>query len=169
MMTWRRTARPRPKPNSRRRSAPMNMPSCLPSRATTATRRRPPNRTMPATFPPGYATKSSPCPAVDAARAVNAIELATRDVRDHPRYRDALLVNATMINQAPLPQPFPVLELSLYGQTGAVLGVRRFQPEEYLDESIDPAAGMPPERLVFVVLELATPAGEAVSFEFSFL
>ena len=116
---------------------------------------------MPATFPPGYATKSSPCPAVDAARA--------RDVRDHPRYRDALLVNATMINQAPLPQPFPVLELSLYGQTGAVLGVRRFQPEEYLDESIDPAAGMPPERLVFVVLELATPAGEAVSFEFSFL
>ncbi|NNM01160.1 MAG: hypothetical protein HKO62_10450, partial [Gammaproteobacteria bacterium] len=44
-----------------------------------------------------------------------------------------------------------------------------FEPGEYLDESIDPAAGMPPERLVFVVLELSTPADEAVSFEFSFL
>ena len=97
------------------------------------------------------------------------IELVARDVRDHPRYRDALLVNATLVSRASGATPFPVIQLGLQGPTGEIIGVRRFAPDEYLDKSIDIAAGMPPERAVYVVLEVHQSGDRAVSFEFDFL
>jgi hypothetical protein len=62
-----------------------------------------------------------------------------------------------------------VIQLGLYGQTGEVLGIRRFEPQEYLDKSIDLAAGMPPNRPVYIVMEVAGVGGRAISFEFTFL
>jgi len=97
------------------------------------------------------------------------IELVARDVRDHPRYRDALLVNATLVSRASGATPFPVIQLGLQGPTGEIIGVRRFAPDEYLDKSIDIAAGMPPDRAVYVVLEVHQSGDRAVSFEFDFL
>lgn len=96
------------------------------------------------------------------------IELQARDVRDHPRFAEALLANLTMVSGASTVQRYPRIELSLFDATGQVLGKRRFAPEEYLDPSIDVAAGMQPSRPVFVVLELAGPYTNAVGFEFDF-
>jgi predicted Zn finger-like uncharacterized protein len=102
-------------------------------------------------------------------REPSAIELVSRDVRDHPQYRDTLLVNATLVSRASGPVPFPVIQLGLQGPTGELIGVRRFAPSEYLDKSIDIAAGMRPNRAVYIVLEVVQRGDRAVSFEFSFL
>ncbi|MGQ0659213.1 MAG: DUF3426 domain-containing protein [Chromatiales bacterium] len=102
-------------------------------------------------------------------RDLDALQILARDVRDHPRYQSALLVNATLFNEASFAQPFPVLELTLFDQAGRTLGVRRFQPGEYLDTSVPVDAGMKPRQQVYIALEIAGIGEEAVSFEFKFL
>jgi hypothetical protein len=97
------------------------------------------------------------------------IELLSRDVRDHPQYRDVLLVNATIVNRSARALSYPIIELGLFDRGGRVSGVRRFEPREYLDASIDATAGMPPARPIVVVLEVVAPSDDAVSFEFRFL
>jgi len=101
-------------------------------------------------------------------RDLAAIKLINRDVRDHPRFEDALLVNATLSNEAAQPQPFPGVRLLLFDTGGQRIAYRDFQPQEYLDASIDVDAGMAPHRPVHVVLELVGATEAAVSFEFVF-
>ncbi|MGR8920955.1 MAG: DUF3426 domain-containing protein, partial [Gammaproteobacteria bacterium] len=105
----------------------------------------------------------------DEARGHSAVRLLARDVRDHPQYRDALLVNATLVNDAPDAAPFPVIELRLNDGAGRLIGARRFRPAEYLDDSIAIDAGMGPGQPVYVVMELGGAATTASSFEFTFL
>jgi hypothetical protein len=97
------------------------------------------------------------------------LHVVSRDVRDHPQFKDALLVNATIVNDAGFAQPYPVVELTLFDQSGVALGVRRFEPREYLDVSVDIDAGMQPQQSIYIVLEIAGTSSEAVSFEFKFL
>ena len=101
--------------------------------------------------------------------AVADIELIARDVRDHPQYAKTLLVNATLLNRGQAAAAYPVIQLGVYDRTGVVVGVRRFKPLEYLDRSIDIAAGMPAGRSVYIVLEIAGVGERADSFEFLFL
>ncbi|MCC6201915.1 MAG: zinc-ribbon domain-containing protein [Gammaproteobacteria bacterium] len=105
---------------------------------------------------------------LDAEANAPEIELLARDVRDHPRFPDALLANVTMISRAQSVQRYPTIEMSLFDRTGRTIGRRRFAPDEYLDPSIDVDAGMQPSRPVFVVLELAGMHRDAVGFEFAF-
>lgn len=102
-------------------------------------------------------------------RDLDSIEVLNRDVRDHPRYQDALLVNATISNQARDRQPFPLVQLNLFDTAGTIIAYRRFRPREYLDESIDIERGMLPGKPVHIVLEVTGPTAGAVSFEFRFL
>ncbi|MEQ8660491.1 MAG: DUF3426 domain-containing protein, partial [Gammaproteobacteria bacterium] len=111
-----------------------------------------------------------PCPRSAAATARgDGLRLLARDVREHPQYEDALLVNATLLNAGDVAQPFPVIELVLHDGTGRAVGARRLHPREYLDHSIAVDAGMLPGQPVFVVIELAAPSAAATSFEFHFL
>lgn len=98
-----------------------------------------------------------------------SIELVARDVRDHPQYERTLLVNATLANRGERPAAYPVIQLGIYDRTGAVVGIRRFRPDDYLDRSIDIAAGMPAGRTVYIVMEIAGAGDMADSFEFTFL
>lgn len=108
-------------------------------------------------------------PCLERREAAASVRLLARDVREHPSYRDALLVNATIVNDAKTPSPYPVIDLRLRDAAGNVLSARQFQPREYLDQSIALAVGMPSDRPVYIVLELAGSASNAVSFEFTFL
>ena len=108
-------------------------------------------------------------PCLERREAASAVRLLARDVREHPTYRDALLVNATIVNAAHTASPYPVIDLRLRDAAGNVLSARRFEPREYLDQSIAIAEGMPFDRPVYIVLELAGNASNAVSFEFTFL
>lgn len=102
-------------------------------------------------------------------RNVNQIKLVNRDVRLHPRYQDALLVNATMENELSVRQAYPRVQLTLFDTSGNLLGYRNFKPEDYLDDSIDFKQGMPAGSPVHFVLEVSGPTAGAVSFEFRFL
>jgi len=102
-------------------------------------------------------------------RDPSAIKLINRDVREHPRYEHALLVNATMSNQSRKRQPYPDIRLSLYDTEGSLIAHRVFTPDDYLDDSIDIAQGMAPNIPVHFVLEVTGPTEGAVSFEFKFL
>ena len=102
-------------------------------------------------------------------RNISAIKLLNRDVRIHPRYEDALLVNATMINQSSSTQRYPVILLSLYNTNGDVIAYRQVAPTDYLDSSMDIEQGMRADKPVHFVLEVADGGVSAVSFEFDFL
>lgn len=102
-------------------------------------------------------------------RDAGAITLINRDVRLHPRFKDTLLVNATMRNELATRQPYPRVQLTLFDTAGALIGHRSFVPQDYLDGSIDIAAGMPVGSPVHFVLEVSGPTASAVSFEFRFL
>ena len=102
-------------------------------------------------------------------RDPGAVRVMERDLREHPRYRDALLVNAILVNQAAFAQPYPILELALYDTEGAVVAGRRFEPREYLDRALDADGLMSAGQPLHVVLELVGPKRPPASFELRFL
>jgi len=102
-------------------------------------------------------------------RDPGAVRVMERDLREHPRYRDALLVNAILVNQAAFAQPYPILEVALYDTQGAVVAGRRFEPREYLDRALDADGLMPAGQPLHVVLELVGPKRSPASFELRFL
>lgn len=101
-------------------------------------------------------------------RDLSTIKLLSKEVQEHPRYRNALLVSAVIVSQARFPQPFPEIELVLYATDRELLAHARFAPSDYLAPGVDPAAGMSPGEPVYFALELAGAAEQAVSFQFHF-
>ncbi len=101
-------------------------------------------------------------------RDLAAIQIENRDVRSHPERPNALVVNATFVNTADFPQPFPVMRLRFTDIQGRVVAERQFQPREYLGRDIDIERGMPPGVPIHIILEIADPGQEAVNFEFDF-
>ncbi len=101
--------------------------------------------------------------------APEQIELLSRDVISHPRIRNALLINATFVSRASFVQAYPVLQISLSNENGAVVAMRRFQPAEYLAQGARSVAGMAPGAPVRVILEVVEPKRGATSFQFEFL
>ena len=61
----------------------------------------------------------------------------------HPRYEDTLLVQATLLNELAMPQPYPRVQLALFDTAGKLLGHRHFVPADYLPGGADPDQGMP--------------------------
>ena len=109
------------------------------------------------------------CPVEKELNDTSIINLVSRDVREHPQFKNVLLVNATLMNNANDYQPFPRLQLDLFDKAGKPVGSRLFAPDEYLDSSVDLGAGMKPELPVHIVLEVIGNGEETSSFEFKFL
>ncbi len=101
-------------------------------------------------------------------RELDAIVLVNRDVRDHPRYNNALLVNITIENRSPRTQPFPGIQFMLFDDAGVMTAYRRLLPAEYLEPGVTIDAGMRPRLPLHLVLEVAETAGSTVGFEFDF-
>lgn len=101
-------------------------------------------------------------------RNPDAIVLVNRDVRDHPRYSDILLVNITIENRSAGTQPYPGIQLTLFDSNGAVTGFRRLQPAEYLEPGTDIEGGMRARLPLHLVLEIAETTRKPVGFEFDF-
>lgn len=103
-------------------------------------------------------------PRVDLDR----LRLASRDVRAHPSAPGALIISATLVNDAPFTQPYPVLEISLGDLQGRQVAIRRFEPATYLPGSVDVERGMAPGSRVQANLEVVDPGESAVAFQFAF-
>lgn len=102
-------------------------------------------------------------------RDVSHISLANRVVQSHPNQPNALLIDATLVNEADFPQPFPLLEIRFSDLSNQLVAGRRFRPSEYLPGDTSLQAGMPPHQPVHITLAIVDPGKEAVSFQFELL
>lgn len=102
-------------------------------------------------------------------RDITKITLLNRELRSHPVVANALLVTATLVNNASFYQPYPMLQLNLSDFSGRTVAMRHFLPAEYMGNMIDIQSGMSPGQLIEVSLELADPGKAAVGFEFNFI
>src|SRR5690606_18392835 len=68
---------------------------------------------------------------------VHRLRLLARDVQAHPSVPGALMVSATIHNDAPFAQPYPIVTLVLTDAGGRRVAMRRLRPAEYLgDEAV---------------------------------
>ncbi len=108
------------------------------------------------------------CP-LPATPATDSIALAARDVRPHPSVDSALIIGATLVNEADYSQPFPVIEITLADVNENRIGMRRFQPNEYVSDRRTLQRGIPPAGSALFSVEVEDPGKRAVAFEFRFL
>jgi predicted Zn finger-like uncharacterized protein len=100
----------------------------------------------------------------DSAR----LRLLARDVQAHPSVAGALLITASLRNDASFGQPFPIVTITLADADGKRLAMRRFQPADYVDDAATRERGMPPGATSALVFEVQDPGQHAVAFEFGF-
>src|SRR5689334_356108 len=97
------------------------------------------------------------------------LELLSRDIRPHPSVANALIISATLRNDADFAQAFPAVEISLSDLDENRIAMRRFLPQEYLGDTHSIASGLAPGATAALVFEVADPGKNAVAFEFKFL
>jgi len=97
------------------------------------------------------------------------LQLLSRDIRPHPSVPGALIISATLRNDAKFAQAFPDVEITLSDLDENRVAMRRFRPREYLPSGQSLAHGLAPGATVALVFEVADPGKNAVAFEFKFL
>ena len=100
--------------------------------------------------------------------APGQIRLLASNVQAHPSVPDALMISASVRNDADFAQPYPVLTITLSDAQGKRLAMRRLQPEEYLDDRAVLRRGLAPGATAVLLLEVEDPGDKAVAFEFGF-
>lgn len=100
--------------------------------------------------------------------AASALELLSRDIRPHPSVPGALIISATVRNDASFRQAFPVVEITLSDLDEKRIAMRRFRPRDYLSDPRTIASGLAPGATAALVFEVADPGKNAVAFEFKF-
>ena len=96
------------------------------------------------------------------------LQLLSRDIRPHPSVANALIISATLRNEASFAQAFPAVEITLSDLDENRIAMRRFAPQEYLSDSRTAANGLAPGGTAALVFEVADPGKNAVAFEFKF-
>ena len=97
-------------------------------------------------------------------RALDKLVSKNLVVRADPNVPGALQVDALIINEAPFPQPFPVIELRFSSMGGNLITGRRFRPDEYLAGDLQGAKLMAPMTPVHIALEIDDPGQDAVNY-----
>ena len=100
--------------------------------------------------------------------APDRLRLLDSNVQTHPSVPHALVISASVRNDAPFAQPYPVLDLTLADAHGKRLAMRRLRPREYLDDKLVLQRGLQPGTSTVLLLEVADPGDQAVAFEFAF-
>ncbi len=102
-------------------------------------------------------------------RDPSRIELSNKNIFSHPNSKNALMVSASIVNQAAFEQDFPLLELKFENIRGQTIAGRRFTPEEYLGVPVTQISKMIPGESVSISVEIIDPGQEMVSYTFEFL
>jgi predicted Zn finger-like uncharacterized protein len=101
-------------------------------------------------------------------RDARLLELSSRDIRPHPSVPDALIISATLRNDAKFAQAFPTVAISLSDFDEKRVAMRRFAPREYLSDAHAIESGLAAGASTALVFEVADPGDDAVAFEFKF-
>lgn len=96
------------------------------------------------------------------------LTLLSRDIRRHPSVANALIIAATVRNDATFRQPYPVVSITLSDLNDKRIAMRRFLPTEYLRDAAARTAGLAPGASAALVFEVKDPGQNAVAFEFAF-
>ncbi|MDH5472874.1 MAG: zinc-ribbon and DUF3426 domain-containing protein [Gammaproteobacteria bacterium] len=102
-------------------------------------------------------------------RDPSRIELTHKNVFTHPNQAGALMISATIVNQAEFKQAFPLLDIVFSNVRGEHIAGRRFKPEEYLHISADQLGKMEPGEPISFNIEIIDSGKELMSYEFNFL
>lgn len=106
--------------------------------------------------------------AMPPIRDVAELELLSRDIRPDPQTAGALVITATVRNNAQFAQPWPIVVVRLTDLDNAPVAMRRFRPAEYLPDAARRAAGLAPGATAALAFEVADPGQRAVAFHFGF-
>ena len=98
-----------------------------------------------------------------------SLVLLSRDVRPHPSVPNALIISATLRNDADVAQAFPTVEITLADLDEQRIAMRRFKPTEYLGDARTLRSGLAAHASTALVFEVADPGKNAVAYEFRFL
>jgi hypothetical protein len=122
--------------------------------------------------PATHAGVARACQVIDCRlppiRDESKLELVSRDVRPDPQASGALMITATVRNNADFRQPWPVVVVELTDLDNNVVAMRRFRPAEYMPDAARRAAGIAAGATSAVAFEVADPGRRAVAFRFSF-
>jgi len=102
-------------------------------------------------------------------QAVDRFQVLQRSITTHPSRPDALLIKMTFTNRAAFPQPYPILQMSLFDRNETPLARRRFDPELYLGHPVGDRSLLQPGQQVHLEMPLVDPGAEATGFKFDFL
>jgi len=102
-------------------------------------------------------------------RDIKKIQLISRDIRVHPTTKGALLISATIINNANYQQPYPNFSVNLSNLGAKTIAQRFFTPKDYLGTLSKKLLLMPPKQPIRVALEVVDPGKAAINFEFKFI
>lgn len=101
-------------------------------------------------------------------RDAATLSLLARDIRPHPSVEGALIVSATLRNDADFPQAYPTVGITLSDLDEKRIAMRRFAPREYLGDTRALDQGLAAGASTALVFEIADPGRNAVAFEFKF-
>lgn len=99
---------------------------------------------------------------------LSKLTLLSRDIRPHPSVPGALIISATIRNDADFTQPYPLIRIALSDLDENEIAMRRFRPAEYVSDPKTRAAGLAPGATIAVAFEVEDPGKNAVAFEFGF-
>jgi hypothetical protein len=99
-------------------------------------------------------------------RKPEAFVTVQQSIEADPDQEETLIVQLSFRNSASWPQPWPQIELALTDITGNVIGLRRFRPKDYVNNSRN--AVIKPNQTVSVEIAIQEPPGKAAGFEFDF-
>ena len=97
------------------------------------------------------------------------LKVLDSDVKPHPRTKGALLITASLRNEASFAQNYPIVEVKLLDKASRAVALRRFAPASYLGDADAIAAGIGANASLPIVFEVIDPGANASGFEFSFL
>jgi hypothetical protein len=112
----------------------------------------------------GLKTEESSAP----LRAVDEIELVSRELMTHPSESGKLQLNLTLVNRAGQSQPYPDIDVILLDLQNQRLARHVYKPADYLTRSSQFRTGMIPEAFLTINLEIPDPGERAVGFELQF-
>ena len=98
-----------------------------------------------------------------AMRSANVV------VRPHPERGDVLLVDAQVINKAPYPQAFPLLQIDLLDRSGQIISSRVFEADDYRTGELATMPDVPPNRPLQISVEVYRPRENVSSYHFQLL
>ncbi|NBB93960.1 MAG: DUF3426 domain-containing protein [Gammaproteobacteria bacterium] len=96
------------------------------------------------------------------------IQIVSRDLHAHPSLDDAVVISASLRNQAEATVPFPIIEVRFFDASQQVLGVRRVTPEEYLGDPDRIERGLASGLMMPLLLEFVVGTSRPAGFQMRF-